>query len=138
MSAWQDGTSQQWCFTEKFIPNWARNRDDALGNAWDGGIQFTYPNSDATQGGCSVNVGRYVSQHANLFARGNNDSGRPNDTTNQYPGYYEEQQQLGSSHPGLVNVLFGDGSVHGTSITMLPLVAARFAHTQDGVAVTMP
>ncbi|MDR1270130.1 MAG: DUF1559 domain-containing protein, partial [Planctomycetaceae bacterium] len=138
MSAWCDGTSNQWCFVEKFIPGWARNRDDALGNAWDGGIQWTYPNSNATQGGCSVNIGRIVSQHANLFARGENDPGRPNDSTNQYPGMSEEQQQLGSSHLGVVNVLLGDGSVRGASVTMLPVVAARFSHVQDGVSVSMP
>ncbi|MDR1142528.1 MAG: hypothetical protein LBL62_12620, partial [Planctomycetaceae bacterium] len=59
-------------------------------------------------------------------------------STNQYPGISEEQQQLGSSHLGVVNVLLGDGSVRGASVTMLPVVATRFSHVQDGVSVSMP
>ncbi|MDR0869735.1 MAG: DUF1559 domain-containing protein [Planctomycetaceae bacterium] len=133
MSAWADGTSNQWLFAEKYIPGWAYGADADPENLWDGGFFVLFPNWEG------AHVGRIVGPQANLFARGLKDPNRPNRSTDVNPAQHREgNEMLGSSHPGVVNVLLGDGSVRSASITMLPMTAARLANTQDGVAVSMP
>lgn len=133
MTNWLDGTSNQWCFAEKYIPGWAYGADDDPENLWDGGFQIVFPNWEG------AHIGRIVGPDANLFARGLKDPNRPNRSTNVNPTEHREgNEMLGSCHAGVVNVLIGDGSVRGASTIMLPQTAARLTNTQDGNPVMMP
>ncbi len=45
---------------------------------------------------------------------------------------------IGSGHPGVMNVLIGDGSVRVFPLTIDTELNARLAHVSDGVAVSPP
>ncbi|MDR0869733.1 MAG: DUF1559 domain-containing protein [Planctomycetaceae bacterium] len=132
MSDWKDGTSNQWCFAEKHIPEWAKGLDNNEHNAneWDGAYHWAYT--------ATANIGRIVGIDANVIARSTNDPNRP-ETANTDPcNAREGNEMLGSSHAGVLNVLFGDGSVHTASLTILPRTASLLSCTRDGEAVAMP
>jgi hypothetical protein len=135
---WSDGTSNQLCFAEKFIPGWAFNDVGWPSQYWDGDYSDTFPNQ-----GCA-RMARIVSDTPGLFATGINDPDRPSKTdrsqpTNQTAGQTNgSNEQLGSCHPGIVNALVGDGSVHTLSITLRPLVATQLTVVNDGNAATLP
>lgn len=84
------------------------------------------------------NVGRIVSNNANLFARGRQDQRRPSETVNQDLMTNEGDQMIGSSHPGIVNALLGDGSVWPWPIVTNPNICAKLAHRFDGELVEKP
>jgi prepilin-type processing-associated H-X9-DG protein len=130
MAWWSDGTSNQLCFGEKHIPAWANGSTEGNANYWDGTWYQTANDNRA------YNVGRCVWDHANLFARSVNDAGSSDNRTPN--GTYQAQQGLGSSHPGVVNFLFGDGSVRGTDIVVRPLIIVQLTNTQDGATVNLP
>jgi prepilin-type N-terminal cleavage/methylation domain-containing protein len=132
IATWQDGTSNQVIFIEKHIPEWAYGKDGNPANSWDGGYQMTFASES-----CG-NVGRIICNTANLFARGRQDSGRPSETVNQNLMTHEGQQMIGSSHPGIVNALLGDGSVGPWAITTNPNICAKLAHRFDGELVEKP
>jgi len=132
LASWQDGTTNQIIFTEKFIPAWARD-DTTEANGWSAGYQISYPG-----GRSSAHIARIVSNQANLFARGPNDSNRT-PTSNSQPGTDREgNEMLGSSHTGIVNTLIGDGSVRAISTTTLPLIMTHLANTEDSNPVVLP
>jgi hypothetical protein len=132
MGDWKDGTSNQLCFTEKHIPEWAKSMDnnDSHCNEWDGAYHWAYT--------ATANVGRIVGIDANLFARSPNDPNRPVTADTDPCNNREGNEMLGSSHAGIVNTLLGDGSVRSLSITILPLTAARLSCTKDGESVSIP
>jgi prepilin-type N-terminal cleavage/methylation domain-containing protein len=138
MAYWQDGTSNQLCFAEKFIPSWAYNETGQPANWWDGGFQITYPNH-----GCAITT-RIVSDTANLFAKSPSDPNRPRTvhtaTTDDSTDGAEREgmEMLGSSHPGIVNILLGDGSVRTVPTSTQPLTMTRLTHVSDGNPVTLP
>jgi hypothetical protein len=138
MAYWQDGSSNQLCFAEKFIPSWAYEENDEPANWWDGGFQVNYNNSRA------ATMTRIVCDLANLFARGPNDPNRPRTSDTDPTGQTSEgwaregMEMLGSSHSGIVNVLIGDGSVRSVPITTLPLTMTRLTHTSDGNPGVLP
>jgi prepilin-type N-terminal cleavage/methylation domain-containing protein len=135
---WSDGTSNQLCFAEKFIPAWAFSDTGWPAQYWDGSYTDTYPNQ-----GCA-RMARIVSDCPDLFAQSPNDPDRPSKTVNSEPTeqtvgqHHGGNEQLGSSHPGVVNALVGDGSVHTLSITMIPLAATRLTVVNDGNPEVMP
>ncbi|MDR1383393.1 MAG: DUF1559 domain-containing protein [Planctomycetaceae bacterium] len=131
-SWWSDGTSNQLCLGEKHIP--ARYREDTTWtqSSWDGNYHGVYNNAGAAM------MARIVSDDANLFARGPND---PNSSTSPVSGgtpNREGKEQLGSSHPGMVNFLVGDGSVHSISTTALPRLVTQLTIVNDGNPATLP
>ncbi|MDR1960152.1 MAG: DUF1559 domain-containing protein [Planctomycetaceae bacterium] len=131
-SWWSDGTSNQLCLGEKHIP--ARYREDTTFPqvCWDGTYTVAYSNAG---GGL---MARIVSDDANLFARGPND---PNYSTSPVSGgtpNREGKEQLGSGHPGVVNFLVGDGSVHQISTTALPRLVTQLTIVNDGNAASLP
>jgi prepilin-type N-terminal cleavage/methylation domain-containing protein len=135
---WSDGTSNQLCFAEKFIPGWAFNDKGWPAQYWDGCYTDTYPNQ-----GCA-RMARIVSDCPGLFAQGINDPDRPSKTVKSEPTDQTTGQtnggneQLGSCHPGTVNALVGDGSVHTLAITMLPLTATQLTIVNDGNPAVLP
>ena len=133
-ATWQDGTTNQIIFVEKHIPAWALDQDHEYACFWDGGYHFT----NANQWG--ANSARVVSAVATLFARGPNDPNRPDDSTanNRNPANQPGVAHIGSSHPTILNVLVGDGSVRAWALSTHPDIAARLACTLDGATVAMP
>jgi hypothetical protein len=138
MAWWSDGTSNQLCFAEKFIPAWAVDATGVPAQYWNGSYADTYPSQSCAR------MARIVSDCPGLFAQGPNDPDRPSSSVNSEPTTQTVGQnnggneQLGSSHPGVVNALVGDGSVHTLSITMLPLTATRLTIVNDGNPAVLP
>ena len=132
-ASWEDGTTNQIIFAEKFIPEWARE-DNNNANGWDGGYQMSFPGDYS-----SANIARIIGNDESLFARGRHDSNRLDSSTYPKPGTDREgNEMLGSSHPGIVNILIGDGSVRAVPISTLPLIMARLACTVDGEVAAIP
>jgi hypothetical protein len=131
MAWWADGTSNQITFVEKFVPSWALTEDTSNGNGWYGG----YQNSGAANS--NYNIGRCISTNARLFGRSPND---PNRTTIEGPHANSKHgfETLGSMHPGIVNLLLGDGSVRAVIITTNPEIMWRLSNVQDGNTVSLP
>src|SRR5438105_11532725 len=44
-------------------------------------------------------------------------------------------QQFGSNHPGVIEFVFGDGSVHALKTSLAPSVQAMLANIKDGQAI---
>jgi hypothetical protein len=129
---WQDGSSNQFVMIEKYVPAWAISDDTNAANSWYGGYQNSAENSD------NYNLARGVPVNARLFGRAPNDSNRSDSSISAHdsPGYCLET--LGSYHPGIVNVLFGDGSIRAASITTRPEIMWQLTHTSDGTSVSLP
>jgi type II secretory pathway pseudopilin PulG len=135
---WSDGTSNQLCFAEKFVPGWAFNDKGWPAQYWDGTFTDTFPHPSAAR------MARIVSDCPGLFAQGINDPDRPSKTVKSEPTDQTTGQtnggneQLGSCHPGTVNALVGDGSVHTLAITMLPLTTTQLTIVNDGNPAVLP
>jgi hypothetical protein len=130
---WKDGTSNQLCLGEKHIPEKYRNDEGGPQVCWDGSYGGVYNNEG---GGI---MARIVSDNANLFAA--SPSTEPVSSSPVATGgtpIREGCEQLGSSHPGIVNFLVGDGSVHTFSTTMLPRLATHLTIVNDGEPVSLP
>ena len=160
MSYWQDGTSNQFLFAEKHVPSWALAGLADKDNSWNGGYQLTFSNAGAAitvrsitlcssgnvrSGNCTFNT--------RIFARGPNDPNTdPADINNRRyangtsdgtawtmsAGVISGYEALGSSHPGIVNFLIGDGSVRALPITTSPETVWRLTNVQDGESVSLP
>ena len=132
MARWQDGTSNQLLFTEKWTPQWALTESPggAAHQYWYGGYHTC---ATTTQVG---NVARPVSSNPRIFARMPNDPNRPSDShpTSTDPGL----EAFGSMHPGLVNALLGDGSVFSFPLVMQPSIMWRLGSVADGEMVQLP
>ena len=136
LTRFQDGTSNQLIFTEKFVPAWAMSDDSDNAFRWYGAY---YLSSGAS--GIS-NVVRPVSSNARIFGRGPNDSNRsdPGATGPTPTGTTATSglEAFGSMHPIIVNALLGDGSVRSFPITMYPEMMWRLGSVADGNSVTLP
>jgi hypothetical protein len=127
---WEDGSSNQLCFSEKHIPFWALEAETNPGTSWNGSYLNTY------DGNYGYNGGRCVSNNADTIARSPTEPGTETDT--QEPAGVEGRFSLGSSHTGVVNSLIGDGSVRSISKTTDPELLWRLTHVSDGAAVSLP
>ncbi|MDR1268199.1 MAG: DUF1559 domain-containing protein [Planctomycetaceae bacterium] len=130
MAWWSDGTSNQLCFGEKFIPAWAIGSTTGNSNYWDGAWYQTGNSISA------YNVARCVWNTPRLFGRSPNDSNRATDSA---PNASDEAtESLGSSHPGIANFLLGDGSVRSIDVTTRPMIMLYLTNTQDGNVAALP
>ncbi|MDR2705966.1 MAG: DUF1559 domain-containing protein [Planctomycetaceae bacterium] len=124
-----DGTSNQWMFSEKHVPVWAVETDNAEANHWlgsygrirDGIIAFT--------------TARPVSANSFVIARSPADELTATPNTTPLPS---ASPALGSAHSGIFNVLYGDGSIHSLSVTLSPDIAWSCTSVDDGEAVSAP
>jgi hypothetical protein len=146
MSWWSDGTSNQIIFGEKHL------HIDVIGKCYDGSVTVA-PGTDADS-----TRGIYCGDCSNLAANGSytggsylrtvqfrtNTDGTPwrNQLVFARP---DEQltvksiaQGFGSSHPGNVQFLIGDGSVRALPITVPLSIMAPLADVNDGKTVQMP
>ena len=130
MSRWSDGTTNQLLFSEKHIPTWALTSTSNEGMAWNGGYQLPY------NGDYAHNIARHVWESGNVFARSPADTNTS--TNNLNPQDREGQYTLGSSHPGIVTALVGDGSVRSVSKTTQPALMWNLTYVNSGQSVTLP
>ena len=139
MSLWQDGTSNQIIFGEKFIPSWSLEQDTQPQSTWD--IQYMFGmwswlNSGYARAAMLWDGGGYQPQP---IGRSPNDPGVPlNAHIENGDTWYGMSYGFGSSHPGTVNFAIGDGSVHAFSVTVSPRLLAHLADVNDGNAVSLP
>ncbi len=135
MAYWEDGSSNQLCFTEKHIPAWALTSESNDGTKWNGGYQHS------GTGGAAYNVARPVCANmADNIAFSPNEKLTADEATAKGPdGDNEGHCSFGSSHPGILNALMGDGSVRALSKT-IPVVEVLvpLTRTQDGKIVNLP
>jgi len=145
-SWWQDGTSNQLCLAEKFIPMWAYTEPYAQTPAsalwslyWDGGLTHAYVDYSAAK------IARIVSDTPNLFSSSPNNPYRTKESGNIDPTPHTNpdcdragMDQLGSMHSGIVNFLVGDGSVRGISVTASPLTITQLTVVNDGNEAAVP
>ncbi|HBT78539.1 MAG TPA: hypothetical protein DEB39_16825 [Planctomycetaceae bacterium] len=133
MSWWSDGSSNQLIFAEKHIPgSWGLNDTDDWPTQWNGGYHVAYAEAGAS------NVARPVSDKSNMIARGPNDTTATDGTRWAAPSSIEAQVVLGSSHPGIFNVLLGDGSVRPFPITIPNTPMWNLTCVNEGAAQTLP
>ena len=131
---WSDGTSNQIILVEKFVPAWAVHHNesgDTRGTLWYGNILL--PTTPPNEGGS--NLARTISNNARLFALGPNDPNWVN--TVAAPGS-NNNEALGSCHPGIVNILIGDGSVRAVPITTPSTTMWQLTCVNDGNSVSLP
>jgi hypothetical protein len=139
--AWlQDGTSNQFMIGEKHIPTVVL---DTCGDGpirpsgWDVKEVYSADCSYLSPGIWGINAfGRaFLTWGGQLtMAKGPKDF-----TSTASVGYVPTHHyNFGSSHPGTVNFVLGDGAVRGVSVTTPYSVLAAFANTKDGVAVSLP
>jgi hypothetical protein len=144
ISWWSDGASNQLCFGEKHIPAWALKKMTNQSAGWNGSYMFVYSSY------YSANVGRLVSNNANLIAKGpqetkthvtwrDSDAVFYADSNGNYAASSEFGAYLwGSSHPGVLNFLVGDGTVRAISTSILPDIVRKLSQVNDGGAVAIP
>jgi prepilin-type processing-associated H-X9-DG protein len=128
----QDGTSNTAMIAEKFIPqgrlgdccagDWQLPGGSRTGN--DGFIYWNRPNGRGAYGSTwiSGSVLRPMSKDP-TDGDGENSSVMP---------------ALGSWHPGVVNFLFVDGSVHSLSVTTSVATLTALGHVSDGAVINLP
>ena len=139
MALWQDGTSNQIIFGEKFIPAWSLEQNSSPQSTWD--IQYlwgmwSWLNSGYARAAMLWEGGGYQPQP---IARSPNDPGVPlNAHIENGDTWYGMSYGFGSSHPGTVNFAVGDGSIQAFSVTTSPRIVALLADVSDGNSVTLP
>ncbi|MDO5552316.1 MAG: DUF1559 domain-containing protein [Planctomycetia bacterium] len=117
---WQDGTSNQFCFGEKF------NNIEYSRDFMDDDFNATY-------------LTYFQSENPNGISRTFFDSilGTPyipsgsNDTVSRAFALF------GPIHPGIINMLMGDGSVRALSVTTDPWIAVNLSDVRDGNVVSL-
>ena len=134
MSLWQDGTSNQIIFGEKFIPSWAVGIETT---SWDGAATWdqTYLTNWPNDG--VFGMSRFVQDVPGYppIARSPDDPGvTPETPATSYWGRYA----FGSNHPMTCNFALGDGSVRAVSVTILPKIIADMSDVCDGNTVSLP
>jgi type II secretory pathway pseudopilin PulG len=129
---WNDGTSNQLCLGEKHVSTKYREVTTFPENNWDGAYSVVYNNASA-----HIHA-RIVSDDICLFAQSPNDTNTSTSPVSGGTPNREGKEQLGSSHPGVVNFLIGDGSVRIISITTLPRLVTQLTIVNDGNAASLP
>jgi hypothetical protein len=160
MAWWQDGTSNQVIFAEKHIPtglvNQCAHSDDGIPLAsnlqrakrdctylgydesnWDGSavtaqtaFMFSFFNAFHVHD-TSGTANKYL---AKMIPTDSAQDSVPT-TAYQNPMY---DYSAGSLHPGIINILLGDGSVRSFSKAGNPKILVYFGVVNDGNSVTLP
>ncbi|MDO5553945.1 MAG: DUF1559 domain-containing protein [Planctomycetia bacterium] len=126
MAWWQDGTSNQICIGEKHFSRIYPVGNVAGGGKGDGSYLYVH-----STGPVVGNVARCVHDadyQCFYLGRGITDEGPDGKTPYRW---------FGSAHAGIINFLYGDGSVHAVSVTTSPELVARQIHVCDGEVTTL-
>ncbi len=127
---WSDGTSNQIVIGEKHVPVTYVGKCSTTDNT------PTYNIPGYARGHCSYLNGGHE-RLATIFCLIRfKDTTRPIATINDPPGY-GYNNAFGSMHPGVCNMLLGDGSVRPFAVTTRFAVLDAFSHTSDGVSVSL-
>jgi prepilin-type N-terminal cleavage/methylation domain-containing protein len=155
---WADGTSNQLCVVEKHIPQWALNTKNAprTYSQWDGGNlmanggdsgfsvllvrEFDYDTSGAAVE--LVSIARGPNEVATALGIAGSlvdtdSDGTPDREKSHMPGV-GAGYGMGSAHPGVVNALLGDGTVHSIGVEIQQHVLASLTKVNDGNIVELP
>jgi len=119
MAWWSDGTSNQFLMSEKQI---------AVGQLYETVADFMWL---ATRGN-NMFIGRQRLFYGGVEKIDYNAGRAPYLPTDQF------RFGIGSWHPGVCNVLLGDGAVRSIPIVSNETVLLRLSHVNDGVAVELP
>ncbi|MDR1959129.1 MAG: DUF1559 domain-containing protein [Planctomycetaceae bacterium] len=157
MSYWMDGSSNILVMAEKHIPTWSVDSMSTSGLGWCGSYLWSCTNTASSKTNIdfmnparvvwfSTKSGQYINGpvvvNTKLFGRSPSDPATDTEAkcaSNQYTtDGMGNVYQLGSSHPGQVNALVGDGSVHSISITCSSEIMKKLASVNDGEVVTLP
>ncbi len=144
MALWQDGTSNQVIFGEKYIPTHALNSDAHFQHTrWDGpynaGIstlndQYHHAgNIIHNQAGKQPVFGRSPTAFAEYATSKGDTDGGPGGN-----GDYWGRFAYGSNHVGISHFLLGDGSVRAFPVTLDYTMLYRWAAIDDGEPVALP
>jgi len=161
LSWWQDGSSNILIFGDRHIPvsrmgECERNasypalarfqRDCSYLGGVAGGTEASAPVTTGMQNFGFMNA--QVVQNSNHSFNGKvipNEpdfgSGPPSIGGSDPPGanrHAFSAYALGSTHPGVFNILLGDGSVRGVTKTVNTSILVRLSCVNDGVSVTLP
>jgi hypothetical protein len=128
MAWWEDGTSNVIIMAEKHIPTagdhlhrtiydatWIHGGDRTFMGTWRHfrrGIQFPDWTLNANDPGALLNL----------------DTG----------GWGNTATEIGSWHPGICHLLFGDGSVQAAAVATRPRVLLELSHPNDGLSPALP
>jgi len=155
ISYWADGTSNQIAFAEKHIPSWALDGLTTRAMQWNGSYMFAIHQGQAWNPARAValwengpatilNVQVIATDpHYAWSAPENRNTSYTTDYTEgdgnpPYIGNTGGVPHLGSSHPGVINVLLGDGSARSFPVTTTPAMVWRLTCVCDGESVTLP
>ena len=135
MSLWQDGSSNQLIFGEKFIPSWAVGCNSP---SWDGNNTWdqSYLHVWASEGvfGATRFVDPTTASYPPL-ARSPDEAAVTVETpATSHWGKYG----FGSCHPKTVNFALGDGSVRAIMVSVPPEMIYQLSHVSDGNVVSLP
>ena len=123
---WSDGTSNQIILGEKFVRT-AELRNCASGSAYDCSFFFS------TGGWREYGIGRSAVAQVPI-ARGPNEFVNADGSVRNHRPNWESA--FGSSHPGIVNFAFGDGSIRGIS-TSVPVSSSTEQNTEFAINQTL-
>jgi prepilin-type processing-associated H-X9-DG protein len=156
---WQDGTSNQIIVSEKHIPTYSLGKCECTETA-----ETVAPDSagtrlfDCSYLAASSNSGSITKMRADIAAHAfvvSQVDGKDKPPHNYYGRLIarsdaemtvaerrwimnQETPVFGSAHPGVFNVLMGDGSVHGFPKTANPHVVSQLSVVNDGKAHPLP
>jgi len=134
-TSWRDGSSNQALFSEKHIPAWAMQGGTLEAAMWNG--THMWGNRHTAEGDFSLGYARFVTDHPSAIASGPNDPATATANTRPSQATAGIGQRLGSSHPGVINTLFGDGSVRGIPKSADATMLWRLTHTSDGQVASL-
>jgi prepilin-type N-terminal cleavage/methylation domain-containing protein/prepilin-type processing-associated H-X9-DG protein len=132
-----DGTSNTMAIGEKFVSpnsytNWAAGEDHGAYHGYDNGTVRSTVAINLTQG---VTVAAGDPSLANPMQDKNFD---PSEIGTNGTVGWRSTFLFGSAHPGGINAVFADGSVHTISYTVDPTIFNAIGHISDGAALQLP
>ncbi len=133
MSWWADGSSNQFIFGDKFIPEPVIAMcNDATGP----GLDTTWRAADCS----AISSGNYgVFRYARRYLRTDPNGFHTTGNTWRFTGFSQRNGYgFGSNHPGITNFVFGDGSVKGAQTTTPENILAWLTCVNDGNVVDLP
>jgi hypothetical protein len=142
-----DGLSNQLLVGEKYVPDWALNKNTRAARSWDGGWLGAGdgPNGDLNEVyGIARKIASEDCGHA-PFAKGGNSWSTdvnlpevPTDRACWESGWCGTSRAWGSTHMNVANFLVGDGTVRSISYSINIHTFFLLGHTSDGKSAALP
>jgi prepilin-type N-terminal cleavage/methylation domain-containing protein len=139
MAWWSDGASNQLLMIEKNVPYWALDgsSDEETTLQWHGGYMAFWTHIIPNKYSQAARLVGPKTLIASSF-HDNRLEARAKKTTPSYQDIGNEDFGFGSCHLGVLNQLFGDGSVHSITTNISSSVLYRQAQVNDGVTASSP